>query len=554
MAGLENTLASVPGLGGYLARREMIEGEGDRALRQAGSYMTLQGQAQQQQQRQLEMQQQFAVRDIMARSGGDLETAIPALMRAGPLGMEAAGKLAQFAEMQTKLGEAKKRQAFMQPGNLAQFRDPGTPERWTGDPSSLDQMLHPAQPGRMNPDRLLAGAAEAGVIDPIAYAKEARADEKPIFAPRNSPGYYQNGQWVSTPVAEAPPRPMVEHNMPVGDGTKVQPHISRDGGVTWTPVPGSVPSPKFAKQVAPTFINGDNSSNWTNVQPDGKGGWTGLNKRTNRMEQIPTAEGITARDNTKPLTAIAKLNADRDAGRITPEQYAAEMAKRTGEGIEKLSDEAIEQGAQRYAVDGTLPPNMGRGVQGATNTARILNRASQIAQESGQSGEEARIRQLAGRAGSIALGQLVKQKNLILAFENTASRNADIALQQSEITDRPTEKPAIDRWLQAGKKQLAGDVQVAKLDLAVKSFANEYARVVTTVTGGGITSDTARREIDSMINSAQTKEQLRAVIAIAKQEMHNRKLGYEAQEKEIKNGFRAPKPGSTGAKAEDFFK
>ena len=98
---------------------------------------------------------------------------------------------------------------------------------------------------------------------------------------------------------------------------------------------------------------------------------------------------------------------------------------------------------------------------------------------------------------------------------------------------------------------------MAKLDLAVKSFANEYARVVTTVTGGGITSDTAREEIHRLINSAQTKEQLREVIAFAKQEMNNRKLGYEQQEREIRNGFRAaPTPAAQAGRpsADQFFR
>lgn len=51
-------------------------------------------------------------------------------------------------------------------------------------------------------------------------------------------------------IATAGVKPVVEHNFSVGDNL-VQPHISFDGGVTWQPVPGSKPSAKFAKQVAP---------------------------------------------------------------------------------------------------------------------------------------------------------------------------------------------------------------------------------------------------------------------------------------------------------------
>ena len=48
--------------------------------------------------------------------------------------------------------------------------------------------------------------------------------------------------------------------------------------------------------------------------------------------------------------------------------------------------------------------------------------------------------QIANRASTMALGQLVKQKNLILAFENTAMRNADLVLQESEKVDRGATK------------------------------------------------------------------------------------------------------------------
>ena len=41
---------------------------------------------------------------------------------------------------------------------------------------------------------------------------------------------------------------MIEHNFSIGKDM-VQPHISYDNGQTWSPIPGSQPSSKFAKQV-----------------------------------------------------------------------------------------------------------------------------------------------------------------------------------------------------------------------------------------------------------------------------------------------------------------
>ncbi len=217
-------------------------------------------------------------------------------------------------------------------------------------------------------------------------------------------------------------------------------------------------------------------------------------------------------------------------------------------GAGQLEPEAIEQAATRYMIDGTLPPNMGRGTQGTVNTGLILQRAAALAKENGDTPEASRLNQIANKASTQALGQLVKQKNLILAFENNAVMNADLVLQESEKVDR-LGSPIIDRWILAGKKEVAGDAAVARLDTAVRTFVNEYARVTTTVTGGGVTSDTARKEIDTLLKSAHTKEQVREVVTLMKTEMQNRRLGYEQQEAALKGGIKAsPGRRSTDAK------
>lgn len=246
------------------------------------------------------------------------------------------------------------------------------------------------------------------------------------------------------------------------------------------------------------------------------------------------APAVTALPQDKPLTPIAKANADLTAGRITQEQHA----QITGEGA-KIDGDALESAAARYRIDGTMPPNLGRGTQGATNTVAIIKRAAQMAKEAGETVEGQRLTQIANRANAQALGQLVKQKNLILAFENTALKNADLVLRESEKVDR-LGSPAIDRWIQAGQKSIAGDVPVARLDTAVRTFVNEYARVTTSVTGGGITSDTARREIETLLKGSHTKEQVRGVVDLMKEELNNRKLGYEDQEKALKASIVAP--------------
>ena len=112
----------------------------------------------------------------------------------------------------------KKKNDFLTPSNLAQFETGGTPAipaRPTEEVLPPDVAGPPAPatagqaavPGRIDPQALLAGAVRAGVVDPLAFAKEQITANQPKFAPSRSPGYFQNGQWVATP--ENQPAPAV---------------------------------------------------------------------------------------------------------------------------------------------------------------------------------------------------------------------------------------------------------------------------------------------------------------------------------------------------------
>lgn len=249
----------------------------------------------------------------------------------------------------------------------------------------------------------------------------------------------------------------------------------------------------------------------------------------------------------RPQTPLGRVNADIKSGAITPAQAPIAVDKASGKAPEaNLSPDAVKAASARYRIDGSLPPGLGRGTQGAVNTALILDQAAKDAAADGDSPEASRLTQISNRASQQALGQLVKQKNLILAFEKNAEANAKLVMQESEKVDR-LGSPVIDRWLQAGQKNIAGDVAVARLDTAVRTFVNEYARVTTSVTGGGVTSDTARKEVETLLRSAHTKEQVRGVIDLMTTELQNRKVAYEQQEAELKGGIRAG--GSSGEPA-----
>ena len=140
-----------------------------------------------------------------------------------------------------------------------------------------------------------------------------------------------------------------------------------------------------------------------------------------------------------------------------------------------------------------------------------------------------------------ALGTLEDRRTQILSFAQTAEDNMKIVDELSSKVDR-TGIPVINRWLMAGKKKIAGDEDVAALDEAVTTAIWEYAKVTTTVTGGGVTSDSSRQEMEKLLNNSLTPEQIHSVMAVMKRDMANRKDGFSTQYNRLLTGFRSGKP------------
>lgn len=265
---------------------------------------------------------------------------------------------------------------------------------------------------------------------------------------------------------------------------------------------------------------------------------------------------------TAPQSALGKLEADRKAGRISEADYQKAKARATsptqmmilggaggmtgagaakGEspypgipagGVGGMSPDAIHNAAVRYNQFGETPP-VGFGTLGFMQRAAIMNESARLLKDQGMSAESAAVQQKANKAVATALSGVERQRGLILTFENTANRNADIVLDMNKKVDR-TGVPAFNRWVLAGRQSITGDPDVAKLNLAIQTFTNEYARVTNSATGGGVSSDTARKEISDRIYAAQTPQQLEGVISLAKQEMANRRKAYEDETRDMR--------------------
>lgn len=191
----------------------------------------------------------------------------------------------------------------------------------------------------------------------------------------------------------------------------------------------------------------------------------------------------------------------------------------------QMDPNTLEYAAEHYRQTGKLPPGFSRAPE---VTIKIIERAALIAKDRGDNAQAASLQQQANKASQSALMQIRKQQTMVGAFERTAQKNADLALSLSGKVDR-TQTPAINRWLNAGRKQIAGDVDVAKFDAANLAFMTEYAKIISGSMGNTPVSDAARAHAEDAINTAQTAEQYAGVIQTLKQDMANRMSGFEEE-------------------------
>jgi putative sterol carrier protein len=141
------------------------------------------------------------------------------------------------------------------------------------------------------------------------------------------------------------------------------------------------------------------------------------------------------------------------------------------------------------------------------------------------------------KANSAALSQLTKQETMVGAFEKNFVKNADLVLKFSSKVDRAG-APLLDKWIQSGKRAATGDPELKALDVAIKAVSNEYAKIVSGSMGNTAVAVSEIKRMESLLNSAMTKQDVLSVINVMKTETENRMAGFKEQKAELTNSMR----------------
>lgn len=202
-------------------------------------------------------------------------------------------------------------------------------------------------------------------------------------------------------------------------------------------------------------------------------------------------------------------------------------------------DETAKFIGGQVALGQPMPP-LGMGKQAAQMRKAILTEATRQWKAMGISPGEANVIAAENKSGLAELAKIAQMKATVQTAENTATANASQVLSLLGSAGS-TGSPIFNAWQQAGRRA-TGNAKVSAFDVAVKTLATEYARVMS---GGNSTqlSDAARHEADALIHTSMTPDQFRSAIKQMKIDMANRTKGIEQERQatltQIRSGGRS---------------
>ena len=196
-----------------------------------------------------------------------------------------------------------------------------------------------------------------------------------------------------------------------------------------------------------------------------------------------------------------------------------------------MSAQSLEEAANRYRQDGTLPPNMGRGVQGAAQATVIRNRAAALDAAEGKDAQGARGRQLEFKNQYNT--QLAADKNFAQGKLGSTVRSLSVATAHLDTLNSLAD--ALDngdvRLFNAVGNRFATETgQEAPIDFnaAKKIVADEIVKAIVGSGGGVSDREAAAKTIDAANSPSQLKGVIRTYKELMGGQLGGLKQQYEA--------------------------
>ena len=204
------------------------------------------------------------------------------------------------------------------------------------------------------------------------------------------------------------------------------------------------------------------------------------------------------------------------------------------------NSDALDFAAENYRQTGQMPPGLFRSP--GTITA-IISRAAQLDQEAG--GQGVAVNKTILNANKTSLASLQKNFDQVEAFTGTAQRNMDLVEQTANnIPDLGTKFANVPaRMISAN---MIGTTNKAKFHTALYAAQTEAAKVLTSANASGVLSDSARHELQTVIDGNAPLPAILGSLNTLKQEFSNRTQSYQMQIKDIQGRLNQSGSGAQG--------
>lgn len=230
----------------------------------------------------------------------------------------------------------------------------------------------------------------------------------------------------------------------------------------------------------------------------------------------------------------------------TPAEKAAGVWQVNNATGEKTRETAAQQTAAApvdAAVDyfiqsgGKFPP----GMRNPSASLRILEGAKAVAAKSGQKLSDIIGYGAERQANAATLTQLTSLRGKIGTYISTFDKNLD-ALRSVIPKGAAGSVPIINRWIQAGRKEVQGDPDVARLNTWMTAVRDEYARILSGATGGAGITDAARNEADGIISKIDSIPAMYATLDAMHAESRNRVNSLDTAISDLRGQLRSGSP------------
>lgn len=191
----------------------------------------------------------------------------------------------------------------------------------------------------------------------------------------------------------------------------------------------------------------------------------------------------------------------------------------------ELTPEAIDLTAESAIKDRSTLIGLGRD---PNTIKKVINRMAELSQGTDIAGRRAEF-----KADAKSLDTIIPKYDAITAFESNAIQQGKVLVDLAKKIDT-TGVPVVERWLRAGRQNVAGDPDVSEFNAQLKLYTTEAAKILTNPNLTGVVTDNSQREVQEILPKAASFQQVERVVSRFESDFNIRKSEMENQIDAIK--------------------